>query len=331
MGGADGPVLLRSGCSCSPAASATSWSRGRCSRSSSCSSRAPCRVFAGGAGRPRAAAERVVLVGRRPARGGARRARDVPGHRRRPGEPRLLRRRVLRRAALDRRAGPGDRAAGAAPRRDVVRAGAPAAAGRGGDDPRARGGGPRAHGPARATRSPGGACATSALPREAVVNVIVRANEAIPPRGSTILRAGDRLHVLLRQETAVEVRGLVDRWTVGPSDRRRARAGRSAARPSSPCGRCARAPWRATSRGRRRSAGHEVVVAAAHPPRRAGRARRARRRPLRRHGPAHRDRQSRESLRGWSERRLRQLDPDDDETAWLQNVNGALATDLARA
>ena len=28
------------------------------------------------------------------------------------------------------------------------------------------------------------------------------------------------------------------------------------------------------------------------------------------------------------ERRLRQLHPDDDETAWLQNVNGALATDL---
>jgi potassium/hydrogen antiporter len=38
---------------------------------------------------------------------------------------------------------------------------------------------------------------------------------------------------------------------------------------------------------------------------------------------------SRESLRDWSERRLRTLAPDDDETGWLQNVNGALATDLA--
>ena len=46
--------------------------------------------------------------------------------------------------------------------------------------------------------------------------MIVRGNEAIPPRRSTILRAGDRLHVLLRQETAVEVHALVDRWTVGP-------------------------------------------------------------------------------------------------------------------
>nr|MDQ3934311.1 potassium/proton antiporter [Actinomycetota bacterium] len=34
------------------------------------------------------------------------------------------------------------------------------------------------------------------LPREAVVNVIVRGDEAIPPRGATRLRAGDRVHVL---------------------------------------------------------------------------------------------------------------------------------------
>jgi cell volume regulation protein A len=40
------------------------------------------------------------------------------------------------------------------------------------------------------------------LPREAVVNVIVRDNEAIPPRGSTRLREGDQVHVLLRQEAA---------------------------------------------------------------------------------------------------------------------------------
>src|SRR4029079_16556806 len=43
------------------------------------------------------------------------------------------------------------------------------------------------------------------LPRDAVVNVIVRDDEAIPPRGSTRLRAGDRIHVLIRQESAREL------------------------------------------------------------------------------------------------------------------------------
>jgi potassium/hydrogen antiporter len=37
---------------------------------------------------------------------------------------------------------------------------------------------------------------------------------------------------------------------------------------------------------------------------------------------------ARESLRAWSERRMRSLPPDAEERAWLQNVNGALATDL---
>src|SRR6266545_3295103 len=54
------------------------------------------------------------------------------------------------------------------------------------------------------------------LPREAVVNVIVRGDEAIPPRGSTILRAGDRLHVLLRSELSRDVHRIVDRWRSGP-------------------------------------------------------------------------------------------------------------------
>ena len=43
------------------------------------------------------------------------------------------------------------------------------------------------------------------LPRDAVVNVIVRDDQAIPPRGTTRLRAGDRLHVLIRQESAREL------------------------------------------------------------------------------------------------------------------------------
>jgi cell volume regulation protein A len=55
-----------------------------------------------------------------------------------------------------------------------------------------------------------------ALPREAVVNVIVRGGEAVPPRGSTRLRAGDRIHVLVRTRAADELRRLTDRWRTGP-------------------------------------------------------------------------------------------------------------------
>ena len=54
------------------------------------------------------------------------------------------------------------------------------------------------------------------LPREAVVNVIVRGDQAIPPRGSTRLREGDQVHVLLRQSEAKRVPELVDRWRTGP-------------------------------------------------------------------------------------------------------------------
>ncbi len=54
------------------------------------------------------------------------------------------------------------------------------------------------------------------LPYDALLNVIVRGEEAIPPRGSTLLRAGDRLHVMVRIETANEVRSLTDRWHTGP-------------------------------------------------------------------------------------------------------------------
>ncbi len=54
------------------------------------------------------------------------------------------------------------------------------------------------------------------LPREALVNVIVRDDEAIPPRGSTRVEEGDRLHVLVRQEVARDVRELLERWHSGP-------------------------------------------------------------------------------------------------------------------
>jgi cell volume regulation protein A len=62
------------------------------------------------------------------------------------------------------------------------------------------------------------------LPRDALLNVIVRGEQAIPPRGSTMIEAGDRLHVLVRQEVAAELRILTERWQYGPfeePDRRR--------------------------------------------------------------------------------------------------------------
>jgi potassium/hydrogen antiporter len=54
------------------------------------------------------------------------------------------------------------------------------------------------------------------LPREALVNVIVRDGAAIPPRGSTELRAGDELHVLVRSELREEVEELTRHWHDGP-------------------------------------------------------------------------------------------------------------------
>ena len=54
------------------------------------------------------------------------------------------------------------------------------------------------------------------LPREALLNVIVRGERAIPPRGSTIVEPGDQLHVIVRQEAAVEFRRLLERWRSGP-------------------------------------------------------------------------------------------------------------------
>jgi potassium/hydrogen antiporter len=54
------------------------------------------------------------------------------------------------------------------------------------------------------------------LPREALLNVVVRGERAIPPRGSTVVEAGDELHVIVRQEVAVEFRALLRRWREGP-------------------------------------------------------------------------------------------------------------------
>jgi len=54
------------------------------------------------------------------------------------------------------------------------------------------------------------------LPREALVNVIVRGETAIPPRGSTEIQTGDEIHVLVRREAHEEVEGLTQLWRHGP-------------------------------------------------------------------------------------------------------------------
>jgi potassium/hydrogen antiporter len=54
------------------------------------------------------------------------------------------------------------------------------------------------------------------LPREALVNVIVRDGRALPPRGSSEVREGDELHILVRGEVRSEVESLTRRWHEGP-------------------------------------------------------------------------------------------------------------------
>jgi cell volume regulation protein A len=54
------------------------------------------------------------------------------------------------------------------------------------------------------------------LPRDAVLSVIVRGDRAIPPRGSTQLRAGDELHLLISEESAHRISDLLRRWRAGP-------------------------------------------------------------------------------------------------------------------
>src|SRR5262245_40495181 len=54
------------------------------------------------------------------------------------------------------------------------------------------------------------------LPREALLNVIVRGERAIPPRGSTVIESGDQLHLIVRQEVAVEFQDVMRMWRKGP-------------------------------------------------------------------------------------------------------------------
>ena len=54
------------------------------------------------------------------------------------------------------------------------------------------------------------------LSRDALLNLIVRGEQALPPRGSTRIEPGDRLHVLVRQEASMEMPALIERWQAGP-------------------------------------------------------------------------------------------------------------------
>jgi potassium/hydrogen antiporter len=54
------------------------------------------------------------------------------------------------------------------------------------------------------------------LPRDALLSVIVRGEEALLPRGSTRIEADDRLHVMVREEVAGEMPNLLERWRNGP-------------------------------------------------------------------------------------------------------------------
>ena len=162
------------------------------------------------------------------------------------------------------------------------------------------------------------------LPRDAVVNVIVRGDEAIPPRGSTRLRPGDRLHVLLRTRAAKEVPRLLERWAAGP-------IGPPSRPPRQIQGRrpvFTAWKWREEDgdpedvrelrgvrtveqlRIRRDCPGGLWVLADG----RYGLAG-----PLGAVG-------SRQDLSNWARRRMRAAEPD--ERAWLQTVIGALASDL---
>jgi cell volume regulation protein A len=166
------------------------------------------------------------------------------------------------------------------------------------------------------------------LPRDAVVNVIVRGERAIPPRGSTPLRAGDELHLLISEESAHLVRNLLSRWRTGPVGPR--------PRPPRPV--TGRQPifsvwtWNEERDGDvarpRAIAGQSVIeqlrIRRDHP---GGLwvladGRYAVSGPLAAIG-------SRNDLTEWARRRMRTVSPD--ERAWLQNVIGALAADRTEA
>jgi cell volume regulation protein A len=162
------------------------------------------------------------------------------------------------------------------------------------------------------------------LPRDAVVNVIVRDDQAIPPRGTTRLRAGDRIHVLIRQESARELYDIRDRWHSGPIGRpprpRAAPLGREAVFSTGAWREQDGDPARPTVVG-----GREVIEQLRIRRDEPGGlfvledGRYAVTGPLYAMG-------TRLAVSDWARRRMRRADAD--ERAWLQTVIGALAADL---
>ena len=130
------------------------------------------------------------------------------------------------------------------------------------------------------------------LPRDALLNVIVRGEEAIPPRGSTRIQAGDRLHLLIRQEVSAFVIELTERWRTEPiAAPVRTRRTVSARRPILTVRPGLGRGWQRSASGcrRRRRGGAPDANQARHP----RRARAARGRPLCDHRSAGRDRPAR--------------------------------------
>jgi cell volume regulation protein A len=54
------------------------------------------------------------------------------------------------------------------------------------------------------------------LPRDSLVSVIVRGEEALLPRGSSRIESGDRLHIFVRTTARPAVEGMFERWRDGP-------------------------------------------------------------------------------------------------------------------
>jgi cell volume regulation protein A len=54
------------------------------------------------------------------------------------------------------------------------------------------------------------------LPRDALVSLIVRHDDALLPRGSTQIEGGDRLHIMVREPVRAEVEALFAHWRDGP-------------------------------------------------------------------------------------------------------------------
>jgi potassium/hydrogen antiporter len=54
------------------------------------------------------------------------------------------------------------------------------------------------------------------LPRDALVSLIVREDDALLPRGSTQIEGGDRLHIMVREPVRREVEALFSHWRDGP-------------------------------------------------------------------------------------------------------------------